>query len=96
LGLFFKKAPLALPFAFRGGDLHTWAVNSVTSKRHLHRASGVADSRVGAWWAAQAQPTLRPENASLFRALNIYFAAMPPCRHAARSAAVRAFKAIGF
>jgi hypothetical protein len=26
LVLFFKKEPLSLPLAFRGGDLHTWAV----------------------------------------------------------------------
>jgi hypothetical protein len=28
LVLFFKKAPLALPLACRGGDRHTWAVTA--------------------------------------------------------------------
>jgi hypothetical protein len=39
LVLFFKKAPLALPLAFRGGDLHTWAV-TFFSKKQTFLASG--------------------------------------------------------
>jgi hypothetical protein len=31
-GSFFKKAPLALPLAFRGGDLHTWVVTKKRTK----------------------------------------------------------------
>jgi hypothetical protein len=33
LVLFFKKEPLALPLAFRGGDLHTWAVTFFSKKQ---------------------------------------------------------------
>ena len=32
LVLFFKKEPLSLPLAFRGADLHTWAVTQKTQK----------------------------------------------------------------
>jgi hypothetical protein len=33
LVLFFKKEPLALPLACRGGDLHTWAVTFFEKKK---------------------------------------------------------------
>jgi hypothetical protein len=33
LVLFFKKAPLSLPLACRGGDLHTWVVTFVFEKK---------------------------------------------------------------
>ncbi len=40
LVLFFKKEPLSLPLAFRGGDLHTWAFHKTTAFWRLGGAPG--------------------------------------------------------
>jgi hypothetical protein len=39
LVLFFKKEPLSLPLAFRGGDLDTWAVTFSEEKNQKTFAS---------------------------------------------------------
>jgi hypothetical protein len=39
LVLFFKKEPLSLPLAFRGGDLHSWAATRKEARTFAKRGS---------------------------------------------------------
>jgi hypothetical protein len=47
LVLFFKKEPLALPLAFGGGHLHTWAVTFLEKKQQKTFADLTWRFRIG-------------------------------------------------